>query len=140
MSSKPVGWPKESKRHYEAKVYGKASPSSKTKKPRYSKSSYAPISLRTKRRFVIQTPNGGSFGAFASVGQATDFMERQGIEGKIVEYELTWRVEYLPSDSDDFEVTRGFVSEEEAKKWVEAEKLYDRADDVAIEEDARKVG
>jgi hypothetical protein len=38
MPSKPVGWPNDSKRHFEAKVYGRASPSGKTK-PKYSKKS-----------------------------------------------------------------------------------------------------
>lgn len=45
MSSKPEGWPQESRRHYEAKVYGKASPSSKAKKPVYPH----PISINERQ-------------------------------------------------------------------------------------------
>jgi len=44
MTDKPEGWKQDHRRHWEAKVLGKASPNMKSKKPKYS----------TKRRFPIK--------------------------------------------------------------------------------------
>ena len=43
-----------------------------------------------------------------------------------------WAVEYYPNDSDSLVVKRGFVTYTEARKWVAAENLYDRAVEVDI--------
>ncbi len=47
--------------------------------------------------------------------------------------EQEWCVEYLPSDSDTYKIEKGFFSKEAAQKWVNAENLKNRADEINIQ-------
>lgn len=47
-----------------------------------------------------------------------------------------FQVRYLPSNSDNYEIRRGFQSKEEAKNWAKAENLDNLADEWEVEEES----
>jgi hypothetical protein len=55
------------------------------------------------------------------------------INGKIEESHQEYHVRYLPSESDDYKIEKGFVSRKEAEDWIKGENLHNRADEIEIE-------
>lgn len=50
--------------------------------------------------------------------------------------EERFQVRYLPNDSDNYKIEKGFTSRAEANAWIKGENLRDRADEVDIESES----
>jgi hypothetical protein len=50
---KPEGWPNDSRRHYEAKKFGRASPSTVAKKPKYPKQKKFSWEKKSNKKFYV---------------------------------------------------------------------------------------
>lgn len=66
-------------------------------------------------------------------GEKIDIQRNKEKEMAEVMETKMFQVRYLPNDSDNFKIEKGFTSRAEASKWIKGENLHDRAEEVDIE-------